>query len=85
MGINGMSMKRNFLKEARKKKNLTQIELSKRLGYRSSGSVSNWENGWSTPPLRVAVQVACILEEDVEEIFPDVFQKGEELKNASVS
>ena len=67
-------MKNINLINARKKKKLTQDELAKMLGYKGKQSVSNWENGHSTPPLAVAMKVAQILEEDVSFLFGSYVQ-----------
>lgn len=41
------------LKQWRQRSGLTQTELSKLLGYKTSQFVSNWEKGRSSPPLDV--------------------------------
>lgn len=61
-------MKNYNLVAARKSKMLTQEQLAKKLGCKKT-SVSNWENGVSTPSLEVAFTVAEILEKDIGYLF----------------
>lgn len=62
-------MKNLNLKNARKKKNLTQSELAKLLKCVSKAAISNWETGYSKPRLEIALAVSIILEEDVAFLF----------------
>lgn len=64
-----IDMKNLNLVNARKKKNLTQDELAKRVNLVTKAAVSNWETGYSRPRLEVALIVADILEEDVAFLF----------------
>lgn len=64
-------MKNNALIEARKSKGFTQERLAKLLGCKKS-TVSNWENGHSTPSLTDAFRVAELLESDVNDLFLDL-------------
>ena len=57
-------MKNERLLRARKEKGYTQEELAKKLGYKWRSSYANWENGHITPPLKVAMKIAEILEKD---------------------
>lgn len=61
-------MKNEALISARKAKGLTQEQLAELLNCKKS-SVSNWENGYSTPKLADAFRVAEILEQDVNHLF----------------
>lgn len=61
-------LKNYSLIAARKNKKLTQVQLAELMGYKKS-TVSNWENGYSTPSLSDAFKVAEILGRDVKEIF----------------
>ncbi|MCP3764814.1 helix-turn-helix transcriptional regulator [Domibacillus sp. A3M-37] len=61
-------MKNLNLARARKEKGLTQEELAEKLGY-SKATVSNWENGYSTPQLTDAFKVASILGKDINHLF----------------
>jgi transcriptional regulator with XRE-family HTH domain len=51
----------SFLKEIRQKRNITQAELAKKLGYTTSQFVSNWERGLCSPPLDSIVEIANFL------------------------
>lgn len=62
-------MKNERLLRARKEKGYTQEEIAKLLGYKQRSSYANWENGHITPPLKVAIRIAEILEKDVEYLF----------------
>ncbi len=46
------------------------------VGYKGKQAVSNWENGYSTPPLHKALLVAEILEEDVSILFGNKIQES---------
>ena len=50
-----------FLKDIRVKRNMTQAELAKKLGYTTSQFVSNWERGLCSPPLNSIPDIATIL------------------------
>lgn len=67
-----MRQENSALRQARKDKHLTQQELARLLGYKSTASVSNWEIGYCVPPLKTALQCAYILGKDVKEIFPNL-------------
>ena len=41
-----------YFRDMRKKAGLSQLEVSKRLGYGSAQFVSNWERGLASPPIR---------------------------------
>ncbi|MBN2909127.1 helix-turn-helix transcriptional regulator [Polycladomyces sp. WAk] len=62
-------MKNIALRSARLEKGLTQDELAKMLGYKGRQSISNWENGYVEPPLKVAIKVSKILGKDLEYLF----------------
>lgn len=62
-------MKNNNLIQARENKNLTQEQLAKRLGKYGKQTISNWENGRSTPSMEDAFLIAEILEVDVRFLF----------------
>ena len=61
-------MKNKALIQARKRKGFTQERLAELLGCKKS-TISNWENGYSTPSLTDAFRVAELLESDVNELF----------------
>ncbi|GGC97484.1 hypothetical protein GCM10007216_30320 [Thalassobacillus devorans] len=78
-------MKNKRLKEARIQANMSQTELSEYLGYKGKQSVANWENGYSTPTLKVAICLAEVLGKNVHYLFgykvQDSHTKNEELKS----
>nr|WP_253184429.1 helix-turn-helix transcriptional regulator [Bacillus thuringiensis] len=53
---------------ARKKSNLTQQDLAKRMKVTKS-TISNWENGYSNPNLEKAIRLATILGSDVKDLI----------------
>lgn len=61
-------MKNNELIFARKKKGYSQEELAKLMGCEKT-TVSNWENGYSTPKLIDAFRLAGFLGQDINYIF----------------
>jgi transcriptional regulator with XRE-family HTH domain len=50
-----------FLRKARIKSGLTQVELAAALGYSSPQFVSNWERGFCKPPAAQLKQLTKIL------------------------
>ena len=62
-------MKNNRLKKAREEKELNQEQLAKLVGAMGKSSVSNWENGYSTPTLETAIRLARVLNKDIEFLF----------------
>jgi len=62
-------MKNNRLKKAREEKSLNQEQLAKLVGAIGKSSVSNWENGHSSPTLETAIKLSRILNKDVEYLF----------------
>lgn len=62
-------MKNARLTESRKQKDLTQEQLALLLGYKGRQAVANWENGHAIPPLPIAIEIAKILDKDVEFLF----------------
>lgn len=78
-------MKNNNLIKSREKKNMTQEQLAKKLGYKGKQSVSNWENGYISPPLETALLISRILEEDIFFLFENKVQDSHinESKNVS--
>jgi DNA-binding XRE family transcriptional regulator len=61
-------LKNNTLIEARKRKGYTQKQLADMLGCQKS-TISNWENGHSTPSLTDAYRVALVLDSDIHDLF----------------
>lgn len=56
------------LVEARKERGLTQEQLAELLNVQKS-TISNWENGYSTPRLSDAIHLAKVLKKDVNSLF----------------
>ncbi|KGT40347.1 helix-turn-helix transcriptional regulator [Heyndrickxia faecalis] len=61
-------MRNERLAKARHRKNLSQSELAEKLGC-SKQAVSNWETGYSNPPLKMAIKLSEILDKDVDYLF----------------
>ena len=78
-------MKNNNLIKSREKKKLTQEQLAKKLGYKGKQSVSNWENGYISPPLETALLIARILEEDIFFLFENKVQESHTRESKNVS
>jgi transcriptional regulator with XRE-family HTH domain len=51
----------SFLKNAREKRNVTQSELAKKLGYTTSQFISNWERGLCDPPMDAIPEISQFL------------------------
>ncbi|WP_153464118.1 helix-turn-helix transcriptional regulator [Halobacillus sp. SY10] len=68
-------MKNRRLKEARIKANMSQTQLSECLGYKGKQSVANWENGYSTPTLKVAIRLSELLGKDISYLFGQKVQE----------
>jgi DNA-binding XRE family transcriptional regulator len=58
------------LRKARRAKGLTQEEMAKLLGYQSKSGYSMIETGRNRPPLPIALQIAKIVGQEVEQLFP---------------
>jgi DNA-binding XRE family transcriptional regulator len=58
------------LRKARRAKGLTQEEMAKLLGYQSKSGYSMIETGRNRPPLPVALHIAKIVGQEVEQLFP---------------
>ena len=50
-----------FLKEMREKRNITQSDLAKKLGYTTPQFISNWERGLCNPPLGAIPKISRVL------------------------
>lgn len=57
------------LRNARRAKGLTQEEMAKLLGYQSKSGYSMIETGRNRPPLPVALHIAKIVGQEVEQLF----------------
>lgn len=78
-------MKNSNLIQARESKNLTQEQLAKRLGKYGKQTISNWENGRSTPSMEDAFLIAEILEVDVRFLFGNKVQDSHTMKREKVT
>lgn len=58
----------NHIKEFRKKKNLSQSDISKILEIKQN-TFSQWENDIRTPNVKQAIKLADILETTVESLY----------------
>lgn len=58
----------NRIKEFRKKKNLSQSDISKIMRVGQS-TVANWESEYRNPSVRRAIQLANILDTTVESLY----------------
>jgi transcriptional regulator with XRE-family HTH domain len=68
----------NYLKNARTKKNLSQWDVAKKLGYSSPQFISNLERGISSPPLKVLrtlVDLYSLSPKEVVEVIADEQEK----------
>lgn len=64
-----MSLLEDFLKVAREEADLTQLELSKKLGFTSPQFVSNWERGICQVPTQVLSKLIKILKLDIHVVI----------------
>ena len=67
----------SFLRELRKEKQLTQVQLAERFGV-TSRSVSRWETGSNMPDLSILVELADFYDVDIRDII-DGERKGEDM------
>lgn len=58
----------SYFRQKRISLNISQIELSRALGYESSQFVSNWERGLCNPPFKAIAKLIKILHADVGEV-----------------
>lgn len=61
-------MRNEKLVEARKKAGFTQEILARTLNC-TKGTISNWENGYSSPSLNDAIVLSEVLGEDIKVLF----------------
>ena len=72
-----------FILENRKKKNLTQSELAKRLKV-SNHTISNWENGKSMPNYELLIPLTKELDISITELINGEFESNKEEPNKIV-
>ncbi|MBF2601378.1 helix-turn-helix transcriptional regulator [Listeria welshimeri] len=68
-----MRVKNIKLVKARKDKGLTQENLADKLNVKKS-TISNWENGYSSPQVAQAIKVAMLLNTEVSFLFSSEVQ-----------
>lgn len=76
-------MRNTRLIQARIEKGLSQSEVALMLGC-SKQAVSNWETGYSTPPLQTALKLSEILGKSVEFLFSQKVQDSQTKKGGVV-
>lgn len=59
----------NFMKNLRKKANLSQNDVAVEMGYSSPQFISNWERGVSTPPLSSVKTISKLYKTSAVDIF----------------
>ena len=72
-----------FIVKCRKEKNLTQEQLSEKLGV-TNKSISRWENGKTMPDYSILKDLCNILEIDVNELLAGEKIKKEDIQNYSI-
>lgn len=57
------------LKYLRERYNMEQLELARKLGRKSSSSISEWEKGKYTPKLHVLNEISKIFKVDIDDLM----------------
>ncbi len=57
------------IKELRKKKGLSQEQLAEKVGFESSNSISNVENGYNYPTIQNLEKILKVLGTDFQSVF----------------
>lgn len=68
-------IKNEVLAETRRSLGLTQEQVKDRLGLKTFKVVSNWELGYSAPPLFTAIKLARIYGTSVEKLFGHIIDE----------
>lgn len=69
------------IKELRKRKNLSQEKLAELVGFESSNSISNVENGYNYPSIQNLEKILKVLDSSFIDIFTfEHLQKNVDLK-----
>lgn len=74
---------KDYLKNKRIERELSQKEVSDKLGYTTPQFISNWERGLSAPPIDVFKKIASLYQISSEEMF-DIFL-SEEIERVRIS
>ena len=64
------------IRKFRKERNMTQVELSEKLGVTAS-AVTMWETGNREPSISMVKKIADIFGCKVDDLFPNNFDKAE--------
>ena len=59
----------NNISTCRKKAGLTQVQLAQALGFRSTGTVSQWESGDRSPRASMLPKIADVLGCTIDELL----------------
>jgi transcriptional regulator with XRE-family HTH domain len=69
----------NFLKQSRETAELSQFEVAKKLGYKSSQFISNWERGLSSPPAEILPRLVKLYSINPNDLLAVIQSYQEEL------
>ncbi len=67
----------NYLKTFRRRAGFSQEQLSLLLGYQDRSCISKYENSALEPNLSTLIAYQVIFQTDLQELFPDLYQKVE--------
>jgi transcriptional regulator with XRE-family HTH domain len=73
-----------FLKSSRTSANLSQKDVSTKLGYGSSQFISNWERGVSQPPIKVLKVLSNLYKVEADKIFDVLLEDTVEIVKADL-
>jgi len=65
----------NHLWIARKKRRLSQKQVARLLGHKSTATLSRYERGGRPPPLIIAIKLAIVYQSSVEGLFPGLHRE----------
>ena len=68
----------NCLPKYRRQKGLTQKEVAKILGLKTSSIISKWERGFSFPSVPSLLKLSALYGRQAEALFLDLYQKIKE-------
>ncbi len=68
----------------RKKKKISQSELAQKLGLKTSGTISRWENEDFYPETKTLLKIAKIFDVNLTELVELNLMEGETLPKASI-
>jgi putative transcriptional regulator len=70
------------LRNARKAIGLTQSEIAEQIGYKSKSAYSMIETGKNKPRLSIALKIAVVVDERVEDLFQEIISTKTEKDGA---